>query len=208
VTLSTDIYALDKVDPHEVFRFCQGLLTKYDERPGTSEQISDDYQDRSYVGVPGIENFVAKPENPWTIANGVGQGLPAWLLLHYRPGAPLRVTTDECTEDCDSEPDEDGYQYHYHPEACWLRVNFDTTYSYKDSAGRGCGDLHALLVAELGEWLTARGVRWKWRNEFTGEVHEGAEKLIDLCTSGFAAQAWFTTSVLPVIMGGKLEDTA
>lgn len=206
MTLSTDVYALDKVDPHEVFRLCQGLLAKYDDRPGTHDQVSDDYQDRSYVGVPGLVNFEAKPENPWTIANGVGQGLPAWLLLHYRPDAPLRVTTDECTEDCDL--DDEDEPYHNHPEACWLSVDFDTSYSYKDSSGRGCGDLHALLVAELGAWLTTRNVRWKWRNEFTGEIHDNPEKLIDLCRGGFEAKSWFTTSVLSLIMSGKLEDTA
>jgi hypothetical protein len=57
----------------------------------------------------------------------------------------------------------------------------------------------ASLVAELGKWLDERGVRWLWKNEYTGEVHSGYEQLIELCSGGFEAAAWFQTTVLPAI---------
>ena len=68
----------------------------------------------------------------------------------------------------------------------------------------GCGDLHARLVAELGIWLDQRGKRWKWENEFTGEIHEGYEQLIQLASGGFEATAWFRTMVVPAIQSGRL----
>lgn len=133
------------------------------------------------------------------IENELGQGLPAWLMIGYRPGAPLRSAEQvaACDEDCD--PDCDGS---YHDRACWLDVDFDTAYGY-DHDGMGCGDLHAALVARLGRWLDARGVRWEWRNEFSGEVHGGVdryERLADLASGGFEATAWYQTAVLPAIL--------
>lgn len=56
--------------------------------------------------------------------------------------------------------------------------------------------------------LDARNVRWEWRNEFTGDVHGGEdryERLIDLCSGGFEATAWFRTTVMPVIAAMAAE---
>ena len=66
----------------------------------------------------------------------------------------------------------------------------------------GCGDLHAALVGQLGQWLDARGIRWEWMNEYTGEVHGGPdryEQLIGLASAGFESAAWFETTVMPAI---------
>ena len=188
MTLSTNLYVLDDVDVRELFRFAQGLLTKYDDRtpPQTpDQQVSSD--DEGYR------------DGTRSLRNQLGQGLPAILEITYRADGPL--TTPEqsatCTEDC--EPDDD---YHYHPRACWADVDFDTAYGYRDARGWGCGDLHAVLVGEVGKWLDERGIRWEWRNEFTGDVHGGDtryERLIELVSGGFEASAWFRTSVLPAI---------
>jgi hypothetical protein len=196
VTLSTNVYVLDEVSPHELFRFCQTLLTKYDEdggyRPWNQQRCSDkpreDWNGETWT-----------KQGRWSIANQIGQGLPAILDITYHPGGPLTTAeqAEMCTGHC--EPDDD---YHYHPHACWLDIDFDTAYGYKDERGWGCGDLHAALVAELGEWLDAKGVRWEWRNEYTGEVHGGDDRyvrLIDLGVGGFEASAWFRTTVLPAI---------
>jgi hypothetical protein len=183
MTLSTNVYVLDDVSPTDVFRFCQDLLAKYDDRPGGPHpQIFDDREGYDQDGSRRL-------------ANNIGQGLPAILDISYRVGAPLRAADaahdENCHEDCTGA---------YHKRACWLDVDFDTAYGYRDKAGRGCGDLHALLVAELGQWLTERGVRWEWRNEFTGEVHSDPASLIELVSGGFEATAWFRTSVLPAIV--------
>lgn len=194
MTLNTDVYVLDEVDPMEVFRFCQGLLAKFDDqhRP-TSEQRFR--------------------QNANSINNEGMQGLPAWLCLDHGAGKPLRTAEEAAAhaEDCnlpgnpyyeaDSE-DCDGAGYSHRP-ACWLELDFDTAYGYSVN-GMGCGDLHAVLVGELGEWLTGRGVRWLWQNEFTGEIHDDPKKLVELVSGGFEATAWFTTSVLPAILSGEI----
>lgn len=190
MTLSTDIYVLGQVAVPGLFRFCQELLTKYDDRQPPQQPDQQKSSDRESWRGDGSR----------MLSNEIGQGLPAILDIHYRPDAALTTAEQAaaCTSDCDADED-----YHHHPRACWANIDFDTAYGYHDTAGRGCGDLHALLVAEVGKWLDERGVRWEWRNEFTGEVHGGDERyarLIDLASGGFEASAWFRTSVLPAIM--------
>lgn len=191
MTLSTNVYVLDEVSPHELFRFCQTLLTKWDEpdhRPWNRQKCSDK-PTHTVWEMPGT----------WNICNELGQGLPAILDIKYRPGGPLRAEQaghdEDCSEECSGK---------YHDRACWLDIDFDTAYSARFSGGMGCGDLHAALVAEVGQWLDARGVRWEWRNEFTGDVHGGDdryERLIDLASGGFEATAWYATTALPAILG-------
>jgi hypothetical protein len=185
MTLSTDVYIVDKVDPFEVFRFCQTLLTKYDDprHMPPDEQKIRNKQDTSYTGTPGV--WEAQPDNPWSLDNAADQGLPAWLMTAYRPDGPLRAETAGHDEDCD-----DDCTGKYHDRACWMKVDFDTAYSYRDVRGWGCGDLHAAIVAELGAWLTSRSVRWEWRNEFTGEIHDNPEALAELISGGADAAAW------------------
>jgi len=195
MTLSTDVYILDEVDHREVFRFCQGLLTKYDDprhMPPESMQIRDE-QDTTYTGVPGV--WEVQPGNPWSLDNKPGQNLPAWLMSAYRPDGPLRAEAaghdEDCDEDCTGK---------YHDRACWMSLDFDTTYGYRDGRGWGCGDLHAAIVGELGAWLNERGIRWEWRNEFTGEVHAGHDGLAELGAAAVEASDWFRTVVAPAIL--------
>jgi hypothetical protein len=186
VTLDTRIYVLDEVEIGSLFRHGQELMGKYDYDGGHRPPERQDFSDTSRDDVHRL-------------ANKIGQGLPGILEIRYREGAPLATAEQAatCTTDCDP-----GDDYHYHPHTCFAEIGIDTGYGYRDPEGRGCGDLHALLVAEIGNWLDKRDVRWEWRNEFTGEVHGGAERyhrLIDLCSAGFEAAAWFRSSVLPVI---------
>jgi hypothetical protein len=191
VTLSTNVYVLDELVPHELFRYCQTLLSKYDDQGRTWRQMECSDTPDSWAS-----NY---PQGTWSIANKLGQGLPAILDITYRPGAPLATAeqASECTSDCDTDED-----YHYHPRACWLDIDLDTSYSFTGPHGIGCGQLHALLVAEAGQWLDERNVRWEWRNEFTGEVHGGDERyarLLELGSGGDDATAWFTNIVKPAI---------
>ncbi|MFI2349764.1 hypothetical protein ACH492_22455 [Streptomyces sp. NPDC019443] len=197
MTLDTRIFVLDKVDPQETFKFFRSLLGATDKHSFTDEQ------DKTY----SKGEWSVSPDNPWTISNDPGQGLPGWLMLYYRPDAPLRTAEQaaEHDEDCNL-PENSIYVEEWgpcdgthHRRPCWLTVSIDTAYGYRDDRGFGCGDLHAEYVAKLGQWLDARGVRWEWENEFTGEVHTGYSRLIDLASGGFEASAWFRTSVLPVI---------
>lgn len=182
MTLDTRIYVLDEIDPHEVFHFC-----------------------RSLIGATGQHTYTDKQG---TISNNPGQGLPAWLMLYYQPGAPLHTPEQAAEHDpsiCNLpgrdwyDPEDGPCDGTYHSRACWLDVSFDTAYGYSDDRGYGCGDLHAEYVSRLGQWLDERGVRWEWMNEFTGEIHQGYARLVELASGGFEASAWFRTSVLPVI---------
>ncbi|MEU1497363.1 hypothetical protein [Streptomyces sp. NPDC005732] len=197
MTLDSRFNALDAVDPHEVFQFCRDLIGATDRHTFSDEQDSTWSKGESFI----------EPVNPWTISNNPGQGLPAWLMLHYRPDAPLRTAEQaaEHDEDCNL-PENAGYIAEWgscdgahHRRACWLTVSFDTAYGYTDERGYGCGDLHAEYIAKLGQWLDSKGIRWEWENEFTGETHTGYSRLIDLASGGFEATAWFKTTVLPVI---------
>lgn len=209
MTLSTNVYVLDEVDVRELFQFAQRLLTTYDDRPipqSPDQQVWRDEERSDIWNEPGTR----------VIRNELGQGLPAILDIAYGPDGPLRTAEQAAQhdEDCNlpgnkyydpDNPDCDGDHYR---RACWADLDLDTAYGYRDSRGWGCGDLHAVLVAEIGKWLDERGVRWEWKNEFTGEVHGGDdryERLIELVSGGFEASAWLRAAALPAIAAGMLD---
>lgn len=180
MTLDTRIFVHDQVEPHTVFHYCRELLGATDDHP---------YEDRPSTW--------GREPGEWSIGNHAGIGLPALLDVRYRPNEPLRPDADACCDYCDP-----GDDYHSHRPAMWCEVSFDTTYGYTDPQGRGCGDLHACYVAQFGQWLDERGIAWSWENEFTGEVHGGADRyarLVDLMSGGADATAWFKGTVLPAL---------
>ena len=77
MTLDTRIYVHGPVDHREAFVTFNRLI-------GADEgtRFSDE-QDKTYRAG---ESFTL-PDNPWTLMNEPMQGLPGWLMLHYRPGA-------------------------------------------------------------------------------------------------------------------------
>jgi hypothetical protein len=182
MTLSTNIYILDQVDAREVFKFCQGLLAKYDDRPGRPRQ-------QESVDLPG------------NVFNQIGQGLPAILDVRYGESGPLVTAEQSAAHDEDCPPDCGG---EYHDAEYWVNVDFDTSYGYRDSRGWRCNELHAALVVDLGTWLNGRGIRWSWRNEYTGDIHPGPgfESLESFFAAGDKAQDWFVSMVLPAIHRG------
>lgn len=200
MTLDTNMFVLDQVDIAELFAEGQRLLSLYDEdRRGSDRQVS--YNKESNWRAAGV----------WTMANKLGQGLPAILDVAYRPDAPLRTAEDAASHaldgDCNHpdndrwfDPEDDTCAKTEHRPPCWAEISLDTAYGYK-SGGMGCGELHAMLVAQLGAWLTARGVNWKWQNEFTSEIHEGPSRLGDLISGGASATDWYQTIALPAILG-------
>jgi hypothetical protein len=182
MTLNTKIFILDQADHAEVFHFCRSLM---------------DCTDAHKFGDSG-----------GCISNHPMQGLPAWLMVYYRPGEMLLTPAQaaEHDEDICNVPTSEWFDAEQgectgegHDPAHWLAVSFDTACGYSDQRGYGCGDLHAEYVAKLGQWLDTKGIRWAWENEFTGEIHTGYERLIDLSSGGFEASAWFRTTVLPAI---------
>lgn len=182
MTLDTRILVLDQVDAKELFAYCRELL-------GCTDQ--HEFSDRDGC-----------------LSNRPGQGLPAWLMLYHGNGAPLRTAEQHAAHDTDCnlpgneyyDADEDHCDgTHAYRRACWADISFDTSYGYSDQRGFGCGDLHAEYVAKVGQWLDAKGIRWEWVNEFTGEIHTGYGQLTQLGRGGFEASAWFKNTVMPAI---------
>ncbi len=183
MTLNTSVYILDNDDPHEIFHFCQELID-------TPKGIR--FIDKERISHTG------KPTGIWDLRNPSGIGLNAWLWINYKPGEMLGKPGEhhefcEDYDDCNCPPPH------------WFEVTFDTGYGYSEEE-RGCGSLHASLVAKLGMWLDSRGTRWAWNNEFTGETHIGDryEHLFDLINGGEEAFIWFTEIVKPLIESGIL----
>lgn len=179
MTLSTHVYLLTEADPADVFMKCRDLLGATDAHTWKDEQSF-------YSSAKGSDERV--------MANNCGQGLSAWLLIRYSPSGMVKPTSghdEDCEDDCAGT---------WHDPAHWVDIDFDTAYSYGDRFG-GCGALHARLLFDLGGWLDERGIRWAWRNEFTGDVHVGDkyEHLNDLVGDGQAAVRWFKGTVEPFI---------
>lgn len=211
MTLDTRVYVTDEVPVDELFVFCQTLIGEYDsDRRGPDRQESKNEQDSSYVEGEG---WAVRDGNPWTYENIVGQGLPAWLMIHHGNGKAYRTPEQSAEHDYCNHPDTDYFDDEHplctkteHQPPCWAEISMDTAYGYRGPDDMGCGDLHAILVSRIGQWCDARSVGWKWENEYSGEIHEGYERLVDLVADGFAGTAWFTTMVLPAIASGLLNE--
>lgn len=190
MTLDTRIYVLDDIDYRLVFAECGRLIGQHEGIRFKDEPCE--------VFTNGA--WRPEPHGLRRIGNELGQGLPAILEVTYRRGGAAKATSEQCDRYCDTPCD---VPKDSHDPAHWLEVSFDTAYGYRDTQGRGCGDLHASLVAQLGQWLEKRNVRWAWRNEFTGDLHHGYDGLAELCSNGAAATTWFRETVRPAIERGR-----
>lgn len=179
MTLNTSI-AIGRPHPvREVFDFCRGLIdTPSDVPVRTGEHDGDKW-----------------------IGNPIGMGLCALLDVTYGQDGPLVhrcwswCHEHECDKDEDS-PRQNGWSA--------TIVSFDTAYSYRGENGESCSDLHARLVRALGQWLDARGLPWKWQNEYTGEWFDGYDGLDEFGDAHKATGAddWFRNAVMPAILSG------
>lgn len=124
------------------------------------------------------EKYGPEPHN-MRYANQIGAGLHALLWLTYGADGPI------------SDYPEADYEGYVPPRAS-IDVTFDTAYAYRNTRGGGCSDLHAWIVGELGQWLTARGLTWYWEHEYTGAWYQGAA---DLPVLGNAALGALVASV-------------
>lgn len=172
--LITTIYVLDKVDPKEVFDFCNSLMGA--EHPAFTK-THDEWDPAGIV----------------SLDNAPSQGLPAWLMSNYRENRPLnRVDIYEDSENPTmiTSP------------ACWMELSFDTGYAYRDTFG-GCTELHARYIVSLHGWLNERNVAMAWKNRFSGMIHSGIQGLEEFFEGGDRATEWFNNSVIPVVQNLK-----
>jgi hypothetical protein len=103
-----------------------------------------------------------------------------FLKVNELIGAHEGVKVKEAADSIMNLPGQglDAWVIVYHRQGEPVEVSIDTGYGYRGPDG-GCRDLHARVVAELGQWLDSKGIAWSWQNEFTGETHPGYEGLAD-----------------------------
>lgn len=163
------------------------------------------------------------PLTDWSIGNGPGikhlsnpggTGADAWLITWYGADGPIPPHT--CTDGCyldDPEYAEDGESRCMdarsrdkgdprHSGWASMMLSFDTAYGHRGPNGEGCADLHRKYIEVLHAHVTRKGLLLKWRNEFTGEWHDGLDGLDKFASNGTDAQEWFRNLALPAISGG------
>jgi hypothetical protein len=185
MTLSTKVAILAPTDAREIFDFLRPLVE-------TPDSVEPEIRENAILNPPGI-------------------GASAWLWVHHGPENGAQVMPR--SEDCDSEDEDDREYYRGSPRyngTTHVLVDFDTTYGYQGDGGESCSDLHARLVTALGQWLDARGVPWKWQNEYTGEWFDRFDSLDSFGNAHRAngADAWFRNTVMPAITGEFLRAAA
>lgn len=190
MTLDTRLYVLDPCDADELFHVAQTFI------------------------VPANRLDTCKiSESETEVRNKLGQGFCAWLIVYRnRNGTPHRETVQPC---CTENVCENGVCDPEAYPACYAELSLDTAYGYKGNPGdpiraSSCGELHAKILFELGQWLDDRGVSWAWANEFTGERWSGDDRyahLGDLSSGSVQASEWFENVVKPVIFK-KLSEVA
>lgn len=198
MTLNTRMYVHDPIDPHDFFKGVQYIVG----------QLSDPVrlpEEQTVENEPSVDKsgWGGQSTNSWDLLTTPGQGLSAWIWVHYDPDGPYRAE-DYFETDVATDQDE---AYEYYKPACHLELSLDTAYAYSGPGG-GCGALHAVLVKQIGTILDDMGIAWSWENEFTGEIFSGYTGLEDLAKGGVEASEWFQNDVLPVVgelMGNNEE---
>jgi len=155
LTLNSVVVVLDPVNPQKLFDF-------------TLERM---VTDRS---LQAVRWDLRRDPSRSTLSTLPGQGLMGWLFVHYCENGPY-LTEEEHV----AEWEDDDYPYP-HPGPVFAQWSIDTTYTAKAPNGAGCSDMHAWLISEVGAWLDGQNIRWRWKNEFTGEWHEGVDTVSDL----------------------------
>lgn len=184
MTLCTSIAIGKPHNVREVFDFCRTLLDTPDGTP-FEQRVCGDWRpgQREIYNPPGID-------------------LAAWLWIYYGADGPMIVPADD-----PEDPDEVDHVKSTPTKNGWaaIEVTFDTAYGYRGPDGESCSDLHARLVTALGQWCDARGLPWKWQNEYTGEWHDQYDGLAEFGdahrTTG--ADDWFRHTVMPAILGRR-----
>lgn len=154
MTLSTDMYVQAPVDVVALQYVVKCALAEFDEVGRTPDQQT--WNDDSAELSPSFSTLV-------------GQGLPAWTYIHFGAAGTWAQPHDEYAED--SDYDEDGEPAIQSPKH-FARIDFDTAYGYRGENGESCSALHVELMKRVGAWLDEQSVPWKWRDEFTGIVHD------------------------------------
>lgn len=155
----------------------------------TDPEVLHDWVCRELLKAPDAKREVREK----SIWNDPGQGLAAWFGTDHNLGQ-----LDEFLSSTTDHEDLEGEKAWFGP-AGYIRLSFDTAYSYRDPSGRGCSAIHADYIVRLAAHLSEQGIEIWWRNEFTGEWHDGIEGLDQFAVNGKEAQDWFRSVAAPTI---------
>lgn len=156
MTLTTDLLICEPVNPERVFKYAMSLLAQ-----NVASEPRWDHTDAGEGRGYGDAHYVTE----------CGQGLPAWLWVHYLPDGPLVWYDDERLGwELEDDP---AFMPPWWNQHC-VRVNVDTGYSYRGPGGGGCDDLHAWFLTEMAAWLANQGIaKWVWKTDIIGDWNEG-----------------------------------
>lgn len=204
MTLDTSIAIGKPHNVREIFDFCRLLLKTPEDTP-VIERVCGDWR-------AGCKE----------ISNPIGIGLAALLEVYYGADGPMvhrhdkwcevevgPAKWDDTGQQMVTQAEVDSHTASIAANPCengWaaIEVTFDTAYGYRGDGGESCSDLHARLIRAFGQWLDARGLPWKWQNEYTGEWFDSYDGLDEFGDAHRAtgADAWFRNIVVPAIAGG------
>lgn len=185
MTLNTRMFVHDRIDPQDFFRGVQYIVGQLSDPVRLPEEQSVEDEPTIYGEVEGYN------KESRMLMTSCGQGLSAWIMVHYVPDGPYRAEDYRETED----------DYEDYRPACHLELSMDTAYGYSGPGG-GCGALHAVLVQQIGTILDDMEIAWSWEDESTGEIYSGYDNLDKLASSGAEASQWFEKDILPLM--GKI----
>lgn len=175
MTLTTRVYVHDQISRSEVMDYCNRLL----------EAPKD-------VATRDEEMWLAE-DGRRVMGNLPCQGLDGLLKVYYRANAFYEE---------EDRYEHDGEERWLSSPKCWIQVSIDSPYGYRGENGESCGGRHARFVFDLGRWLDLKGVRWSWKNEYTGEIWSGEDRyqrLMDLVDSGEKSRDWFRNTFIPAL---------
>jgi hypothetical protein len=170
MTLDTAVYVQSPCDKEELWSEIIRIITR-----GTMEALVD-------------------PDKDNTRTTTCGQGLDAWTFMHWGDDDAARMpepeTCDEwCKSDCDRQ----------HEPAHFIKLSFDTGYSFSRPYAGDCSTLHAGYLVQLATFFAPRSISWSWKNEYNGDIHEGLTGIAEFLGNGEHAKEWFQTQVLPAM---------
>lgn len=179
----TTVFILQKTDPKEVFDFCNSLMGAENPR------VKNTSNERGYI----------------SYANEWDQGLPALMsvLAHEERDVNPEAYYDELYEedfiDCD-DPEPRMME-----PACAISLSFDTTYGYRDEFG-GVDNLHGRYIIALHDWLAEKGISLKWKEEYTGDIHDGLNN-IDRMIGNEKSSVFYNEIFMPTVVKHIQRET-
>ncbi len=157
--VKTAIHLHGQVNPEELYDNAVNAILTYD-----TVTWSDIHKiDMPVIEQPGVQMLVP-----------VG-GHIKMMVSYRKDGKPLSDEGDFLLRRaaCDNPDCEPGHHYPAHE----MIVAFATDVTYSAAGAANCGQIHAALIYQIGNWLEDQGVSWTWASLLNPETHSGYDNL-------------------------------